>query len=277
MASAVGSLLREWRTARRLSQLELAMEVEVSTRHLSFIETGRAKPSREMVLLLSSALDVPLRDRNALLHAAGYAPAYRETDLMSPEMEQMRQALTLILRQHEPFIAVAFDRSWDLVMFNEAYARLASLMGMEGRLGAPPLTVTRPPRLNLLHLLFDPDGLRPFIANWEQVSQAVLSRVRREAAVDRDPTTQELLKSLQAYPGVVSRPHETAPQNPLELVLPVELRLGEQTLRFFSTLTSLGTPLDVTLQELRIESFHAADAPTERLIRDFARVQERRV
>jgi hypothetical protein len=253
------------------------MEVEVSTRHLSFIETGRAKPSREMVLLLSSALDIPLRDRNALLHAAGYAPAYRETDLMSSEMEQMRQALVLILRQHEPFLAVAFDRSWDLVMFNEAYARLASLLGMEDRLRAQPLTVTRPPRLNLLHLLFAPDGLRPFIANWEQVSQAVLARVRREAAVDRDPTTQELLKSLQAYPGVVSRHRETAPQNPLELVLPVELRLGDQTLRFFSTLTSLGTPLDVTLQELRIESFHAADAPTERLIRDFARVQERHV
>jgi len=277
MASAVGALLREWRTARRLSQLELAMEVEVSTRHLSFIETGRSKPSREMVLLLSSALDVPLRDRNALLHAAGYAPAYRETDLMSPEMEQMRQALKLILRQHEPFIAVAFDRSRDLVMFNEAFARLAGFLGMADRLRDPPLTVTRPPRLNLVHLLFAPEGLRPFIANWEQVSQAVVARVRREAAVDRDPATQQLLESLQAYPGVVTRQRETAPQDPLELVLPVEMRIGEQTLRFFTTLTSLGTPLDVTLQELHIESFHAADVPTERLIREFAKAQERRV
>jgi hypothetical protein len=192
-------------------------------------------------------------------------------------MEQMRQALTLILRQHEPFPAVAFDRSRDLVMFNEAYVRFARLLGMEDRLRDPPLTVTRPPRLNLLHLMFAPDGLRPFIANWEQVSQAVLARIRREAAVDRDPVTQQLLKSLQGYPSMAARQREMAPQNALELVLPVELRLGEQTLRFFSTLTSLGTPLDVTLQELRIESFHPADAPTERLIRDFANAQERRV
>jgi transcriptional regulator with XRE-family HTH domain len=266
---AIGGLLRRWRTARHLSQLDLALRAEVSARHLSFLETGRAQPSRQMVLLLSSALDVPLRERNAMLNAAGFAPAYRETGLDDPQMAEVRQALELILRQHEPFPSVVFDRTWNIVMVNAAYAGfLAMLLGPRGRV--PSLTVLPEPRLNAVRLLFEPDGLRASLGNWEAVARAILIRLQRDAAGDGDPGIQALLQEVLSSPHVPPRWREPDLAAPQALVIPVELGSGPEALRFFTTITTLGSPQDITLQELRIESFHAADAGTERRVRDAA-------
>jgi len=265
--TAVGSLLRRWRTARRLSQLDLSLEAEVSARHVSFIETGRAKPSREMVLLLASVLDVPLRERNELLQAAGFAPAYRETGLDDPAMAEMREAVRLILRQHEPCPALALDRHWNLVMANGPYARfLRRLLG-----GAvpevPPYEVLAEPRLNTMLPLFDPAGVRAHIGNWEEVARTLLRRLRREAALEGDRRTAEILERLTAFPGVKELLREPDGLGPQALVIPVELRFGGAHLRFFSTITTLGAPQDITLAELRIEAMHPADAETDAALR----------
>jgi transcriptional regulator with XRE-family HTH domain len=265
-----GELLRQWREARRMSQLELGLEAQVSSRHISFIETGRARPSRAMIIALSSVLDVPLRERNALLHAAGFAPVYRETSLNDPQMAQVRQALELILRQQEPFGAIVFDRNWELIMANAAYVRLANFQigKVDGTL--VPYTVTPAPRLNLVRLLFDPAGWRPHIVNWEIVARGVLTRLQREANWDCDAMTRELLRSVLAYPGVPARWSELDFDVPQDLIIPVEISLGERTLRLFSTITTLGSPQDITLQELRIEALHPADEETERIVRALA-------
>ena len=261
--SVVGSLLREWRGVRRMSQLDLAMAAEVSPRHLSFVETGRAVPSREMVLTLAKALEVPVRDRNAMLTAAGYAPLYRETSLDDPKMADMRHALGLLLRQNEPFLAVALDRRWDIVMCNTPYARFLAMVG-GGAL--EPHRVLPPPRLNLLRLLFGP--LRPLVVNWEEVAREVLERAQREAASDRDPARRQIVEECwKAAPEEWRRPRaEASPR----LVVTVDLRLGETRVRLFSTITTLGTAQDITLQELHIESFHPADAEAEGLLRGMA-------
>jgi transcriptional regulator with XRE-family HTH domain len=261
--SIVGSLLREWRGVRRMSQLDLAMAAEVSPRHLSFVETGRAVPSREMVLVLAKALEVPVRDRNSMLTAAGYAPLYRETSLDDPKMAEMRHALGLLLRQNEPFLAVALDRRWDIVMCNTPYARFLSRVG-GGSL--EPHRVLPSPRLNLLRLLFGP--LRSLVTNWEEVAREVLERAQREAAADRDPARRQVIEEcLLSAPQEWRRPRaEASPR----LVVTVDVRLGEARARLFSTITTLGTAQDITLQELHIESFHPADEETEALLRGMA-------
>jgi transcriptional regulator with XRE-family HTH domain len=263
-ATRVGQLLRRWRKTRRLSQLDLALAAEVSTRHVSFLETGRSRASRQMLLVLGSVLDLPLRERNALLQAGGFSAAYAETALEEPRMATMRGALELILRQHDPFAAVAMDRHWNAVMVNAAYARFAAAL-----LGADlePFTVLLPPRSNTMRLLFDPRGFRPHVVNWEDVAREMLARVQREALWSGDPVTRALLDEMLAAPGVPRGWAEADPEATPALVVPVEVRLGEVVARFFSTLTTLGAPQDITLQELRIESFHAADPDTEQLMR----------
>ena len=268
--SAFGELLRSWRLARRASQLELGMEAGVSARHISFIETGRAKPSHEMVITLATVLDVPLRERNLLLHAAGYAPLYSETSLDDPQMAQARRALELILEQQEPFGAVVFDRHWDLVMVNAAYVRFTGLLFGSSRNTAVPLKVISTPRPNLLHKLFDPAGWRPFIKNWDVVARSLLSRVYREIVLERDPATRELLSAILAYPGVPKRWSEPNFESPQDVIIPIEMRFGDQTLSFFSTIATLGSPHDITLQELRIEAFHPADEATAEIARSVA-------
>lgn len=268
--NSFGELLRHWRTTRRISQLELGLDADVSSRHISFIETGRANPSREMVVILSSVLDVPLRERNALLVAAGFAPIYHETDLNAPQMAQVRQALELILKQHEPFGAIVFDRHWDLVMTNQAYIDMASQLSGNLSVDFAPYTITPKPRLNALKQIFDPQSWRPYIANWETVARATLERLRREAIHYNDPALHDLLQQLLAYPDVPAGLHDPDFDSPQDVIIPVEIRFGEHTLKIFSTITTLGTPQDITLQELSIESFHAADEPTEKLIRHFA-------
>jgi transcriptional regulator with XRE-family HTH domain len=268
---AFGRLLREWRTLRRRSQLELALEAEVSARHISFVETGRAQPSREMVLLLASVLDVPLRERNALLQAAGFAAVYRETALHEPAMAEMADALRLVLRQNEPFPAVALNRHWNLVMANSAWlGTLALLAGADAAGGLAPYELASPPRLNLLRILFAPDGLRPHVANWDELARDVLARVRREAAFDGDPETQTLLAELVTLAGFTPDRGETLPDREA-MVIPVEIAVGGTLLRFFTTVTTLGAPQDLTLAELRIEAFHAKDAATEAAVRAMAR------
>ncbi|MFL5392615.1 MAG: helix-turn-helix domain-containing protein [Myxococcales bacterium] len=259
--SVVGSLLREWRGLRRMSQLDLAIAAEVSPRHLSFVETGRAVPSREMVLTLARALEVPVRERNTMLTAAGYAPLYRETSLDDPRMAEMRHALGLLLKQNDPFFAVALDRRWDIVMCNAAYSRLVAPVAR-----LEPYEVLPPPRLNLLKALFGP--FRPLVVNWEEAARDVFERAQREAAADRDPARRQVLaECLALAPEEWRRPRSEASPR---LVVTVDLRLGEARARLFSTITTLGTAQDITLQELHIESFHPADAETEALLRQMA-------
>ena len=260
----VGPLLRHWRAACRMSQLDLALEANVSARHVSFVETGRAQPSRQMVLALAQVLDLPSRERNALLLSAGYAPLYRETGLDTPAMAGMRRALALILRQQDPFPTVALDRTWHVVMTNAAWARVAALGGA-GDLA--PYTVLPAPRPNILRMLFDPRGLRPLVANWEAVARVMLQRARHEAT--GDPESAALLDELCAMPGVPVgwREPDRDTQQGGGLIVPVTLHLGDTVAQLFSTITTLGTAQDITLQELHIESFFPADAATEQFLR----------
>lgn len=267
----IGGVLARWRSTRRMSQLDLALEAGVSSKHLSFIETGRSRPSREMVLTLCRALKVPLRERNGMLLAAGYAPVYRETALDAPQMAQVRAALRLILQRHDPFPAVVFDRNWDIVMANAGYARFVNDSLAEGQEPLRPLEVTSPPRLNMLRLLVSAAGYRQRIANWETVTRAVLARVRWEVAGDRSPARQELVREISTHPDVPAERPEVDVELAQDLIIPVELRFGETIVRLLSTIATLGTAQDITLQELRIESFHPADEEADRFVREQAR------
>jgi transcriptional regulator with XRE-family HTH domain len=262
--SRFGHLLRQWRAQRAKSQLDLAVEAEISSRHLSFIETGRAQPSREMVLLLARVLDVPLRDRNDLLTGAGYAPIYGETGLEAPAMAQVRRALDFILRQQEPYPALVLDRHWNVVKVNEGSARVQAFF-----LDPAAVAELGPP--NAMRLMFHPRAFRPYIVNWEATAASLIQWLHRDAVRGfGDAETRALLDELLSYPDV---PHHwrtldldasTAP------FLPIEFRKDELSLRYFTTLTSLGTPHDITLQELRIESFFPADEATEAVARRLA-------
>lgn len=250
--TTIGELLQYWRTLRNLSQLALAHEAGVSPRHLCFLETGRARPSREMVLLLAGVLDVPLRERNALLLAAGFAPVYSAAALDAPGLAAVRAALDAILRKQEPHPAVVMDRHWNLVDSNQAARRFFGfLLGKDGPPGPP----------NVLRLMFHPRGLRPHVSNWEEVAEALLQRVQREAVgrVQDEPTAR-LLDEILAYPGVPRQLRRPSLQAPLLPMVPVRFAKKGKTFAFFSTVTTLGTAQDVTLQELRIECFFPAAA-----------------
>lgn len=243
-AAPFGPMLRQWRRARRLSQEALAQDAEVSARHLSFLENGRARPSREMVLVLASALEVPLRERNALLGAAGFAPAYRETDLDDPALAPVRQALTFLLERHEPFPAYVIDHTWRVLDAN------AGARAVSATLGQPVPT-------NALLWTFDPAGLRPLITNWEVYASEMLRRVARDANTDR--AAADLLDRMLAFGGAPPgwrRPRLEAP-SPL---VPLDLSLGDARLSLFTALTTLGTPQDITLTEVRVETIFPADA-----------------
>ncbi|MDH6590828.1 transcriptional regulator with XRE-family HTH domain [Variovorax sp. TBS-050B] len=248
-----GAHLRHWRTRRRLSQLDLAQEAEVSTRHLSYVETGRAAPSREMVLRLAERLEVPLRERNALLVAAGFAPMYRQRSLDDPALASARRAVELVLKGHEPFPALAVDRHWNLVAHN---ALVPMLMA-----GAAPALVQAP--INVLRLSLHPDGLASRIANLAQWRTHLLERLQQQIAATGDAVLQALHDELEAYP--MPRVSHDAPAADTELsgvVVPFQLVTPNGVLSFISTTTIFGTPVDVTLQELAVESFFPADAQT---------------
>jgi transcriptional regulator with XRE-family HTH domain len=263
---AFGELLRRWRVARSLSQLALAVETEVSARHLSFLETGRALPSREMVLRLAAVLDVPLRERNALLTAAGYAPIYRESALGAPELDQVRRALDFMLARQEPYPALVVDRLWNILRQNEGAGRVIGLFLDPGA----AIEVPGPP--NVVRMTFHPRGLRPYVENWETVAGPLMQQLHREAAGGvSDEGARGLLDEILAYPGVPARWRTPDPAALSTPVLPLALRRAAVTARFFTTITTLGTPNDITLQELRVESFFPADRATEDLARRLVR------
>jgi transcriptional regulator with XRE-family HTH domain len=255
---SIGQLLQYWRKTRNLSQLALASEAEVSPRHLCFVETGRSRPSREMVLHLARALDVPLREQNALLLAAGFAPRYAEASLDAPELAPVRSALDAILRQQQPFPAVVLNRRWDIVGANAAAGSFFAWL-LDGRAPEPA---------NVLRLMFDPRGLRPHVANWDAVADALLQRVQREAVGGvQDAATSALVRSLLAAPDLPPRLLRANLEAPLLPVVPVSFAKDGQRYDFFSAVTTLGTPQDVTVQELRIEAFFPANPETERAAR----------
>lgn len=262
-SAAVGPLLQYWRKARSLSQLALAAEAEVSPRHLCFIETGRAAPSRDMVLHLAEALRVPLRERNALLLAAGFAPMFVESSLDDPSLGAVRSAVNAILRQQEPYPAVVMNRRWNVVDSNAAAARFFAL-ALQGR--EPGAAAS-----NVLRLMFHPEGLRPSVANWDAVAPALIQRVHREAAGGVvDAETQALVEEVLGYPDVPKAWRSPDPRVTLTPVLPVTFVVDGITFNYFSAVTVLGTALDITLQELRIESFFPCDEATAEAARTLA-------
>jgi transcriptional regulator with XRE-family HTH domain len=252
----VGDLLRDWRQRRRLSQLALATEADVSARHVSFLETGRAQPSRDMLLRLAERLEIPLRERNGLLIAAGYAPIYAERPLDDPALMAARDAVNLVLAGHEPYPAIAIDRHWTLIAFNKAIPRLLTAVDPEQ---------LKPP-VNVLRLSLHPDGLAPSIINLGQWRAHLLERLRRQIEVSGDPVLADLLHELSRYPGEEERGAFPSQVNSA-VVVPFSLRLGGTTFDLFSTTTIFGTPVDITLSELAIESFFPANAETAALLR----------
>lgn len=250
----MGELLRHWRRARHLSQLGLAVEVATTQRHLSFIESGRSQPSREMILRLARVLDVPIRERNQLLLAAGYAPLYRETGLADEQAAHVRAALERMLAAHEPFPAVVMDRHWNLVTTNSAADAFFGWLLGDREVEEPA---------NVIRLMFDPEGLRPFVANWEAAAEALLQRVHREAVGGiPDQKTRALLEAVLAYPGVPAAWQSPDFGTPPLPVVPVAFEREGLALSYFSTVTTLGTPQDAMLQEIRLETFFPADETT---------------
>jgi transcriptional regulator with XRE-family HTH domain len=259
-ATAVGPLLREWRQRRRLSQLALACDAEISARHLSFVETGRAHPSREMVLRLAEQLDVPLRERNALLVAAGFAPVYRERSIDDPALAAARRAVDLVLAGHEPYPALAVDRYWTLVAANRAVMPL--LAGVREHLLSPPA--------NVLRLSLHPDGVLPRIVNAAEWRAHILERLRRQVMSSGDARLRDLLGELGRYPAPSAEGPRHGEVEPGSVVVPLTLATDAGVLSFISTTTVFGTPMDVTLAELAIESFFPADVATAERLRAMA-------
>jgi transcriptional regulator with XRE-family HTH domain len=258
----IGEHLREWRQRRRLSQLDLALDAEISTKHLSFLETGRAQPSRDMVLRLAAELDVPLRERNVLLVSAGFAPVFSERPLADPALVQARKAVDLVLKGHEPYPALAVDRHWTLVAHNAA---------------VPPLITPADPALlqppvNVLRLSLHPKGLAPRIENLGEWRAHLLTRLRQQIDATADATLTKLLDELAAYPAPsgAKAPRASVTDEYAGVVVPLTLVTDAGRLSFFSTTTVFGTPVDITLSELAIESFFPADSETADTLRKLA-------
>jgi transcriptional regulator with XRE-family HTH domain len=252
-----GDLLRQWRQRRRLSQLDLAIAANVSSRHLSFVETGRSRPTSDMILRLAEHLDVPLRDRNTLLLAGGYAPAYPEHGLAEPELKAVRQALKHVLDGHLPYPAVLVNRWWELL---DANAGIALFTGQV----SPALLE---PPVNVLRLSLHPDGMAPRIANLPEWRAHLLTRLHRQAQASGDPRLAGLHEELSGYPGGESEGESQPPPAPADVVVPLRYRASDQELSFLSITAMVGTPLDVTVEELVIESFYPADDRTARALR----------
>ncbi len=256
-----GAILKQWRDRRSFSQLELALTSQVSQRHISFLESGRAKPSQEMILQLATVLEIPFRHQNLMLSAAGFAPIHTETDLSAPEMASVCKAINCMLSQQEPYPAIVIDRYWNLLLANQGANRFLNIFIAPEKLQT---LFCVNGKINLMRFAFDPQGLRPFIVNWEELAGHLLQRVYREAnssieseqstllfdELMRDPDTAELWKTSTK-----------SPQN--DLILTTHFKRNDLDLSFFSTIATLGTPYDITLQEIRIECLFPADEETE--------------
>lgn len=257
-APSFGQLIRQWRDVRKHSQLNLALEAGISQRHLSFLESGRAQPSREMVLQLAEVLHVPLRERNRLLHAAGFAPVFQQRLLQDDDMKAVRDALELTLKHHEPFPAMVVNRQWNMLMCNDATERFLALLGEPDNVWK---RVDESGGRNVMRMVFHPQGMQLQLRNWPQVATLMLNRLHREVAAD--PTHEalrELLTAVSQFPGVNAQwrnqdwTHGMPPP-----IFPMEYNLGEHTLKVFSMMSTFGTALDITADELRVETFFPAD------------------
>ena len=258
-----GRMLKEWRGRRGYSQLGLALAARTTQRHLSFIESGRAAPSRDMVLRLAATMDLPLRQQNALLLAAGYAPAWRERDLSGPGLEWVNRALDYMLAQHEPYPAFVVDRRWNLLRANRGALKMTEFLTgpLPDKPGAEPV--------NLAVALLSPEGLRPFVVNWSEVALHFLRSVQADAAADGTEETAALLTRLLSLPDVPSLMEIVPPEEAQAPVLPIHFRRGEISLRLFTTIATLGTPREVTLEEVRIECFFPIDGDADAVCRSW--------
>jgi len=259
--ASVGDMVRSWRELRHLSQLDLAVEAEVSQKHVSFIESGRSTPSREMVLHLAEYLDVPLRERNAMLLAAGFAPVFRDRPWNDPALAQARASVEQLLRAHEPYPALTFDRHWNVLSANQP---VWSLLGMvEPSLLKPPV--------NILRISLHPAGLAPQIVNFVEWRGHLLDRLRRQLRITRDPALHELLQELTGYHADPVRVPPGGPQHSLvdEIAIPLRLNTPSGMLSFLSTVTVFGTPVEITLSEFTLEAFYPADAETAAALLSF--------
>jgi len=257
VATSFGGILREWRRARGASQLELSLLCGLSQKHLSFLESGRSRPSRGMVLQLASALGVPLRQQNAMLLAAGFAPMYKERPLQSPEMRPIDRAFSYVLQKQEPFPAIVVDRAYNILRANGGMAALLALLT-----GGAAMPGDQP--LNAVELTLRPDGLRPWIENWEEVAIWLLRRLRAEALIEGGKQSHfDMLNGVRALPGVSELERTARSEQDLPPTLIVRFAKGQTRLSLFSVIASLGTPLDVSLQGVHVELFFAADEATE--------------
>ena len=257
MGESVGELLRSWRQSRGLSQLDVAMHAGFSARHISFIETGRAQPSRDALLAIAESLEVPLRDRNRLLTAGGFANVYKETQLAAADMAQVRHVLQFILDRHMPYGALVLDRFSNCLMGNEASAKLLAA-------AADPALLT--PNANMLRVVFHPAGVRRCIVNWPEVGRVLLDRAERELSATHDEQAAALLGEIRGYASDLPKAASRSLQSG-DVLLPVHLRKDGVELKLFSTIMTIGTPQDITLQELRIETFFPADDASENVWR----------
>tara|TARA_R110002049_G_scaffold97067_3_gene236916 strand:+ start:2199 stop:3041 length:843 start_codon:yes stop_codon:yes gene_type:complete len=264
-AQSFQSLCRQWRQLRKWSQLDLALAADVSQRHVSWLETGRSQPSREMVMRLSDALDIPLRERNVLLQCAGYAPAYSETRLEEPVMAPILDALNHVLEYHQPLPAVVVDRFWNIKRKNRAADLILDIVSDRENVHANNGTGSE---LNLALLTLHPGGLRPFIANWQQAAPSFIRRLRSEAMASCDVQLQQRLADYIALAGPME--HADDPSESLLPVLPLELNINGLELSLFSVISTFGTPQDITTDELRIEAFYPTDAQTEQFFTSMA-------
>lgn len=259
--SPFGGLLRHWRTGRGLSQLALAMEAGISTRHLSFLETGRAQPSRPMVELLAGMLDIPLSERNSLLLAAGYAPTYERRPLGAPDLQPLQRALDFILKQHEPYPAIVIDGASNILKRNRASERIFGLFVADppgGRLA------------NTIRTMFHPRGLRQYVVNWEDMAVRMLYKIHRDAAIGVNEEAIRMREEVMSYPGVAALWKVVDVDTPAPAMMSIKLQRGEWSLAFFSTISTLGMPCDVALQDLRVECFFPADCATDDAVRRLA-------
>jgi transcriptional regulator with XRE-family HTH domain len=254
-SSGIGPLLRQWRERRRLSQLELALAAGVSARHVSFVETGRSRPSETMILRLADELNVPMRDRNTLLLAAGYAPAYPETPLDSPAMAPLRAVLDQLLNGHEPYPALVFDSAYDVIAANRAIATM--LDGVSGELLRPPM--------NVIRLALHPDGLAGRIVNFGQVRSHLIERIRQHLRIWQSDRLRALFDEVRAYPAQDDG-NMAAPDDEVPFALPLRLRVPDGELSFISVVATFNTPLDITVAELGIETFLPADPQTAKAL-----------
>lgn len=255
--TTIGAILRDWRIRRRMSQLDLALDAGISQRHLSFLEGGRSQPSRDMVLRLADSLDLPLRQRNQMIVAAGFAPTYGERRIDDPDLRMAMETVQLVLKGHEPFPAIAIDRNWNMVLANDAIAPF--LEGIE------PDLLTTP--INVLRLALHPKGMAPRIENLDQWRMHLLERLKHQIDATGDAALAALEEELSSYPGRRRGPLHPFHPAAAAVAVPLRIRAGDDVLSFISTTTVFGTPLDVTLSELAIESFFPADEATIEALR----------